>query len=130
MGTTGNMLRLARQLRGLQQGEAAAGLGVLNVELSRIETGLKEPTEALLQAATTLFKLPLTFFGQTDTVYGAPVSVHPMWRKKTDVPAPEGVHVERRGGVLHEGGGSLPTRRRGRGTRRGRGASAATRSSP
>jgi Zn-dependent peptidase ImmA (M78 family) len=89
MGTTGNMLRLARQLRGLQQGEAAVGLGVPNVELSRIETGLKEPTDALLHAATTLFGVPSTFFRQTDTVYGAPVSVHPMWRKKTDVPAPE-----------------------------------------
>lgn len=89
MGTTGNMLRLARQLRGLQQGEAAAGLGVPPVELSRVETGLKEPTEALLEAASRLFTLPVAFFKQTDTVYGAPVSVHPMWRKKTDVPAPE-----------------------------------------
>ncbi|ABE62174.1 protein of unknown function DUF955 [Nitrobacter hamburgensis X14] len=89
MGTTGNMLRLARQLRGLQQGEAAAGLGVPPVELSRVETGLKEPTEALLESASKLFTLPAAFFKQTDTVYGAPVSVHPMWRKKTDVPAPE-----------------------------------------
>lgn len=89
MGTTGNMLRLARQLRGFQQGEAAASLGVPSVELSRVETGLKEPTETLLDAASKLFALPAEFFKQTDTVYGAPVSVHPMWRKKTDVPAPE-----------------------------------------
>ena len=47
------MLRLARQLRGFPQNEAAECLGVPNVELSRIETGLKEPSEDLLEKAKT-----------------------------------------------------------------------------
>jgi len=81
------MLRLARQLRRFHQNEAAECLRVPNVELSRIETGLKEPTEQLLEAASELFSVPLDFFRQTDTVYGAPVSVHPMWRKRSDVSA-------------------------------------------
>jgi Zn-dependent peptidase ImmA (M78 family) len=35
-----------------------------------------------------VFGLPDSFFGQADTVYGAPVSVHPaQWRKKADVTA-------------------------------------------
>lgn len=89
MTTAGKMLRLARQLRGFQQGDAAAALGVPNAELSRVETGLKEPSPELVTAAIGLFKLPSAFFEQTETIYGAPVSVHPMWRKKSDVPAGE-----------------------------------------
>jgi Zn-dependent peptidase ImmA (M78 family) len=83
------MLRLARQLRGFHQNEAAECLRVPNVELSRVETGLKEPTEQLLESASELFSVPLDFFKQTDTVYGAPISVHPMWRKRSDVSAIE-----------------------------------------
>ncbi len=89
MSKAGNMLRLARQLRGFPQNEAAECLGVQNVELSRIETGLKEPSEDLLAKASDVFSVPVGFFAQTDTIYGAPVSVHPMWRKKSNVSATE-----------------------------------------
>ena len=34
--------------------------------------------------------MPVEFFGQTDAIYGAPISVHaPMWRKKSNVSATE-----------------------------------------
>lgn len=89
MPKTGTMLRLARQLRGFPQNEAAECLRVPNAELSRIETGLKEPSDQLLAAAAEMFSMPVEFFRQTDTVYGAPVSVHPMWRKKSNVSATE-----------------------------------------
>jgi Zn-dependent peptidase ImmA (M78 family) len=90
MSKVGIMLRLARQLRGFPQNEAAECLRVPNVELSRIETGLKEPSAQLLETASEVFSVPVEFFGQTDTVYGAPVSVHPpMWRKKSNVSATE-----------------------------------------
>jgi Zn-dependent peptidase ImmA (M78 family) len=86
MGTTGDMLRLARQYRGFQQGEASSRLGVKNPELSRIENGLKEPARELLVAAADLYSVPAEFFAQTDAIFGAPVSLHPpMWRKKADV---------------------------------------------
>jgi Zn-dependent peptidase ImmA (M78 family) len=89
MSKPGNMLRLARQLRGFPQNEAAECLRVPNAELSRIENGLKEPPEHLLMAAAEIFSVPIEFFGQTDALYGAPVSVHPMWRKKSNVSATE-----------------------------------------
>jgi Zn-dependent peptidase ImmA (M78 family) len=90
MSKPGNMLRLARQLRGFPQNEAAECLRVQNSELSRIENGLKEPSEQLLEAAAETFSVPVEFFKQTDAIYGAPVSVHaPMWRKKADVSATE-----------------------------------------
>jgi Zn-dependent peptidase ImmA (M78 family)/transcriptional regulator with XRE-family HTH domain len=89
MSKAGFMLRLARQLRGFPQNEAAECLRVPNVELSRIETGLKPPSSQLLETASEVFSVPVEFFGQTDAVYGAPVSVHPMWRKKANVSATE-----------------------------------------
>ncbi|SDG59515.1 Zn-dependent peptidase ImmA, M78 family [Bradyrhizobium sp. Rc2d] len=89
MSKPGNMLRLARQLRGFPQNEAAECLRVPNAELSRVENLLKEPSEQLLAAAAEIYSVPVEFFGQTDAIYGAPVSVHPMWRKKASVSATE-----------------------------------------
>jgi Zn-dependent peptidase ImmA (M78 family) len=89
MNNVGAMLRLARQLRGLGQGEASVKLGVNNAELSRFENGVREPSADVIRAAAVLYNLPASFFDQTDAVYGAPVSVHPLYRKKADVSATE-----------------------------------------
>lgn len=83
------MLRMARQLRGFQQGEAAEKLHVTAATLSRAENNVVLPSEELLAAAENVYDVPRTFFYQTDTVYGAPVSVHAMFRKKADVTARE-----------------------------------------
>ena len=87
MTNVGAMLRLARQLRGFGQGEASARLGINNAELSRFENGVREPSTEVVQSAAALYDLPDDFFAQTDAVYGAPVSVHPLFRKKADVSA-------------------------------------------
>lgn len=83
-----DMLRVARQLRGLQQGEAAGRLGITQATLSRIEnkitTGIGED---LIEKAAQTYDLPASFFYQPDPVLGAPVSVHPLWRKKASVTA-------------------------------------------
>jgi len=79
------MLRLARQRKGFQQGEAAERLGVAQATLSRAENGLIEPADEMLDRAAKVYDVPRTFFVQPDPVYGAPVSVHPMWRRKADV---------------------------------------------
>lgn len=89
MSFTGAMLRLARQRRGVRQNEAAKKLGVSPTDLSRIENDAKEPSADLLERAADEFGVPVEFFELTDRVYGAPVSVHPMWRKKADVTAGE-----------------------------------------
>ncbi len=79
------MLRLARQRQGFQQTEAARLLGVEQSQLSRIENGLIEVREDFLVKAARLYRTPISFFSLTDPVFGAPVSVHPMWRRKADV---------------------------------------------
>lgn len=89
MSANGAMLRLARQRRGLHQTEAAERLGIEQPVLSRIENGLAEAREELLLRAEQVYQVPKSFFFQSDPVYGAPVSVHPMWRKKSDVTARE-----------------------------------------
>lgn len=89
MAANGVMLRLARQRKGFHQTAAAERLGIEQPLLSRIENGLSEAREEFLVRAEKLYELPRSFFEQSDAVYGAPVSVHPMWRKKTDVTARE-----------------------------------------
>jgi Zn-dependent peptidase ImmA (M78 family) len=87
MPTNGAMLRLARQRRGLHQKDAAPLLGVEQPILSRIENDLASAPDEIIQRAENVYKVPKAFFYLTDTVYGPPVSVHPMWRKKRDVSA-------------------------------------------
>ena len=89
MPSNPDMLRLARQRRGSAQVEAAKRLGVEQPLLSRIENGVSDFREEIILKAQQAFDLPRSFFMQTDAVYGAPVSVHPMWRRKADVTARE-----------------------------------------
>lgn len=89
MQANGEMLRLARQRRGFQQTEAAKRLGIDQSMLSRMENGMAEIRDEVVLRAVQVFQFPKTFFFLRDPVYGAPVSVHPMWRKKADVSARE-----------------------------------------
>lgn len=79
------LLRVARQRSRFSQGEAAERLQVPQVTLSRYETGAAMPKEGFAARASEIYDLPETFFFQPDAPIGAPVSVHPMWRKRHDV---------------------------------------------
>ena len=78
-------LRIARQRIGLAQGEAAQRLMIPQVTLSRYENAITIPSDDFFGRAAIFYDLPASFFKQSDPVFGAPVSVHPMWRKKHDV---------------------------------------------
>ena len=80
-----NMLRIARQLRRFQQGEAATRLGISQAMLSRFENQLAGLSDDILDRAAAAYDLPRSFFVQPDPILGAPVSVHPMWRRKASV---------------------------------------------
>jgi Zn-dependent peptidase ImmA (M78 family)/transcriptional regulator with XRE-family HTH domain len=79
------LLRVARLRNGFSQGDAAGRLGVPQVTLSRYENAVAAPSDEFIGRASFVYDLPISFFRQTDSVFGAPVSVHPMWRKKADV---------------------------------------------
>ena len=83
------MLRLARQRLGMTQKSAAIHLQIAQPVLSRIENGVAEADNDVLRRAATAYDVPLAFFNVRDTVYGPPVSVHPMARAKADVTARE-----------------------------------------
>lgn len=87
MQANGDMLRLARQLQGFQQSEAARLLGIDQSLLSRMENGVAEIRDEIILGASRAYEVRGSFFYQSDPIYGAPVSVHPMWRKKADVHA-------------------------------------------
>jgi len=83
------MLRLARHLRGFTQKKTAEQLGVAQAVYSRMENELVEVSDACIQLASRAFNLPSGFFDLPDTVYGPPVSIHPMLRGHSDVTARE-----------------------------------------
>ena len=85
MQPNGDMLRLARQRKGFQQTDAAKRLDIDQSLLSRMENGVSEIRDELLARAEAVYEVRRSFFFQTDPIYGVPVSVHPMWRKKADV---------------------------------------------
>lgn len=88
MATFGDLMRLARHLRGFTQKSAADKLGIAQAILSRLENDLIEPDVETRKQAVKAYNLPIEFFEISDTVYGPPVSVHTMLRgKKSEVSA-------------------------------------------
>lgn len=80
-----NLLLVGRQARGMSQDVLAKSARITQGHLSKIENGLIEPTEDSLRRIAEALFFPESFFCQPDRVYGPPVSVHPMHRKKASV---------------------------------------------
>lgn len=80
-----NLLLIGRQTRGLSQVALAQRADVTQGHLSKMENGLSEPSEEVLKRLADALDFPESFFSQPDRVYGLPVSVHPMHRKKAQV---------------------------------------------
>lgn len=87
MSTRGNLLRMARHLRGFTQKTSSERLGVAQAVYSRMENDLVEVDDAVVTKAADIFDLPVEFFDLKDTVYGPPVSVHAMLRGNSQVTA-------------------------------------------
>ncbi len=87
MATHGNLLRLARHLRGFTQKESATRLKVAQAVYSRMENDLVEIDDPTASKASAVFDLPVEFFDLKDTVYGPPVSVRTMLRGNSRVTA-------------------------------------------
>ena len=81
----GDLLRIARQYRGFNQKDLAARLNVEPSTVSRAENGIVQPSDGLVDKTAEVLQFPKSFFSQPDRIYGLPVSVHPMWRKKAAV---------------------------------------------
>jgi Zn-dependent peptidase ImmA (M78 family)/DNA-binding XRE family transcriptional regulator len=80
------MLALAREAVGLTQGVLAQQAGVSQALISKIEHGLEEPSNALLERMGAVCDVPARFFYQTDEVYGESI-VDFFHKKRKTLPA-------------------------------------------
>jgi len=80
-----NLVILGRQLRRKTQADLAKSISINQGHLSRIENGLIEPSEIMLNKIADILEFPKDFFYQSDRIYGSPISIHPMHRKKASV---------------------------------------------
>lgn len=87
MATRGDLLRLARHLRGLTQKNLAEKFGLAQAVYSRMENGLVEIDNLIVIQAARIFDLPEDFFDLKETIFGPPVSVHTMLRGDSRVTA-------------------------------------------
>ena len=70
------MLQIARQARGLSQSELAVKLDINHGYMSKLEHGLLIPADDLIEKMGKVLEFPLSYFEQTDRIYGLPPSVH------------------------------------------------------
>ncbi|MET6997837.1 XRE family transcriptional regulator [Chitinophaga defluvii] len=63
------MIKLARESRGLNQGDLCTLLGVAQGTISKIENGLMQPSPELIQNLCKVLDYPSSFFSQKDNVY-------------------------------------------------------------
>ena len=89
MAHPGDLLRLARQRRGMTQKDAAGALQIAQAVVSRLENRVIDADDEVLSRASVVYDVPKEFFQITDPVYGPPVSVHAMLRGHSDVSARE-----------------------------------------
>jgi len=79
-----NMITLAREVRGLTQAELAGLIGVSQGFLSKLEHGLTEPSDELLERLTNALRFPQSFFFLTEPIYGPSNACH--YRRRQSAP--------------------------------------------
>ncbi|WP_349606387.1 XRE family transcriptional regulator [Cupriavidus sp. DF5525] len=80
-----DLVNLRRRMLDLSQAELAERAGIAQGTLSKIEQGLRPVTEDVLQRLAEALNCLPSFFSRKDRLYGAPLSAHPLFRKKASV---------------------------------------------
>ena len=80
-----DLLSLRRRMRSLSQSELSVQSGIAQGTLSKIEQGLKEASDDVIEKLAQALHCPVSFFYQAEREYGPPMSAHPMFRKKASV---------------------------------------------
>ncbi len=79
------LLRVARQVRGWSQDKLSKQANISQVFLSKIENGVKHPTDGVVDRIAQALHFPKSFFFEPDRMFGLPMSVHAMYRKTASV---------------------------------------------
>jgi Zn-dependent peptidase ImmA (M78 family)/DNA-binding XRE family transcriptional regulator len=77
-----DMIGLRRRMLSLSQAELSSRTGIAQGTLSKIEQGLKDVNDELLNRLGEALECPVSFFFQAEREYGPPMSAHAMFRKK------------------------------------------------
>lgn len=80
-----DLLRIARQARGLSQTGLSKQSGVSQANLSKLENGLIGHSTDVLDRIASALHFPRSLFFESYRVLGLPMSVHPMYRKRARV---------------------------------------------
>lgn len=80
-----DLMRVARQARCLSQAQLSTQSGLSQGNISKIENGISEPPQEVVEKIAKALGFPVSFFFQAYQPFGLPVSVHPMFRKKASV---------------------------------------------
>ncbi|MEM1105759.1 MAG: ImmA/IrrE family metallo-endopeptidase [Pseudomonadota bacterium] len=80
-----SLMRIARQARGWSQTELSRQSGVSQGYLSKLENGMIDPHDDVVDKLSRTLAFPKTYFFEPDHISGLPVSVHSMYRKKASV---------------------------------------------
>lgn len=76
------LVSLRRRMLGLGQIQLAERAGIAQGTLSKLEQGLRPATDDVIEKLGAALDCPVSFFCRTERVYGAPLSAHPMFRKR------------------------------------------------
>lgn len=76
------LISLRRKMLSFSQTELAKKMGVTQGTLSKIEQGIRDCPDSLIEKMGQALDCPVSFFYQTEREYGPPMSAHPMFRKK------------------------------------------------
>lgn len=79
------MVGLRRRMLGLSQGDLVSTTGLSQGLISKIEQGVKIPSEEQIEKLACAMHCRRSFFYQAEREYGPPMSAHPMYRKKASV---------------------------------------------
>jgi Zn-dependent peptidase ImmA (M78 family)/transcriptional regulator with XRE-family HTH domain len=78
-----DLMKVARQSRALSQSQLAEKAGLTQGHISKMESGVIVPAVDAVQKVATALDFPVSFFFETDRVFGLPVSL--QYRKKASV---------------------------------------------
>lgn len=79
------MVGLRRRMLCMSQSELSRNTGISQPAISKIEQGLRQPSEEQVMHIADSLSCPTSFFFQSEREYGPPLSAHPAFRRKASV---------------------------------------------
>jgi len=69
----------------MSQADLSSSSGVSQGNISKLENGLIDSADDVVEMIASALNFPSSLFHELDRIYGLPVSVHPMYRKRSSV---------------------------------------------